>query len=55
MTYNKVIKTKTYSVYVDGTEVNDYYMTKEEASLLALDFVESGYSETDISSYLKED
>jgi hypothetical protein len=37
---------KEYSVFVGGTEVNDYYLTLKEARELAYDYeVEQGYQD----------
>jgi hypothetical protein len=37
---------KEYSVFVGGTEVNDYYLTLKEARKLAYDYeVEQGYQD----------
>ena len=35
---------KVYSVWVDGQEVNDEYLTKKEADELFNDYVEKGYN-----------
>jgi len=32
-----------YTVWAGGTEVNDYYLTKEEAENLAEEYTYSGY------------
>lgn len=32
-----------YSVWVDGSEVNDYYLTLEDAQVLYVQFIEDGY------------
>ena len=32
-----------YSVFVDGTEVNDYYLNYYDARLLAEEYMEDGY------------
>jgi len=34
-----------YTVWVDGTEVNDYYMTKEYAESTAETFITDGYDD----------
>jgi hypothetical protein len=39
-----------WSVMVDGTEVNDYYLTLEHAQVLALTYQEDGYSDVYISA-----
>ena len=36
---------KEYSVWVGGAEVNDYYMTKENADKLAEQFLDDGYDD----------
>lgn len=35
---------KVYSVWVGGTEVNDYYLTYKEALNIYKDYVRRGYS-----------
>lgn len=35
---------KVWSVWVDGSEVNNYLLTYQEASDLADEYVEDGYS-----------
>jgi hypothetical protein len=37
---------KTYSVWVGGVEVNDYYLTKQEAETLAAEYRAQGYTDT---------
>lgn len=37
-----------YSVYVDGNEVNDFYLTKAEAKDLAADFEAEGYDDVKV-------
>lgn len=34
---------KTYSVWIGGVEINDYYLTKEEAENIAKIYDEEGY------------
>ena len=34
---------KNWTVWVDGTEVNDYYLTKEQAEILAAEWADDGY------------
>lgn len=41
----RVIDNKIYTVFVGGIEVNDYYLTKEEAESLALSFTLDGYND----------
>jgi hypothetical protein len=36
---------KKYTVWVGGVEVNDYYLTKEEANNLALEYKNNGYDD----------
>ena len=36
---------KTYTVWVGGVEVNDYYLTFERASELADEWVDDGYDD----------
>ena len=36
---------KLYTVWVGGTEVNDYYLTKEQAENLAFDYEIDGYND----------
>jgi hypothetical protein len=37
-----------YSVFVGGTEVNDFYLTHEQAEDLADDFYDDGYDDVEI-------
>ena len=37
-----------YSVFVDGTEVNDYYLTYDEAEFLAEGYELDGYENVEI-------
>lgn len=37
--------TKLYTVWVGGTEVNDYYLTKEQADNLAFEYEVDGYDD----------
>ena len=39
-----------YSVYVGGTEVSDYYMSKEDAEYQAFLWREDGYDDVEIIS-----
>ena len=39
------IPTKTYTVWVGGTEVNSYLLTKSEAVALATVFIEDDYND----------
>ena len=41
---------KTYSVFVDGIEVNDYYLTFHEAKRLRDNYKDDGYDEVSIES-----
>lgn len=36
---------KTWSVFVGGSEVNNHYLTKDEAKELADEYVSDGYDE----------
>jgi len=36
---------KEYTVWVGGTEVNDYYLSKEEAKRLANEYTTDGYDD----------
>lgn len=36
---------KSYVVWVGGVEVNDYYLTKEEAERIAEGYLSSGYDD----------
>jgi len=44
-TYNEFWKEhdKVWSVWVDGSEVNNYYLTYQDASDLADEYIEDGY------------
>ena len=37
-----------YSVFVGGTEVNDYYLTLEQAEYLKFEWEEDGYDADDV-------
>jgi len=39
---------KVYTVWVDGTEVNDYYLTKEQAETLAEEYLDDGYDKESV-------
>jgi hypothetical protein len=39
------IPAKTHTVWVGGTEVNSYFLTKSEAVALATVFIEDGYND----------
>jgi hypothetical protein len=41
---------KTYTVWVGGSEVNDSYLTKEEAENLALEYKADGYDDVIIEN-----
>lgn len=43
---------KLYTVWVGGTEVNDYYLTYEEAMDLADDYIEDGYDDVSIEEWI---
>lgn len=36
---------KCWTVWVGGTEVNDYYLSKDDAELLAKTFIEDDYDD----------
>lgn len=36
---------KEYTVWVGGTEVNNYYLTKKEAENLAFEYEDDGYDD----------
>ena len=40
-----------YSVWVGGVEVNNYFLTKEEAENLAQLWIDDGYDEVTIDDY----
>lgn len=42
---------KNYTVWVGGTEVNDYLLTKEEAGELAQKYIDRGYNDVVIDQY----
>ena len=42
---------KNYTVWVGGTEVNDYLLTKEEAEELAQKYIDRGYNDVVIDQY----
>lgn len=44
----EIYNTKSYSVFIDGEEVNDYYLSHEEATRLAGDYCEDGYTNVEI-------
>ena len=39
---------KSYSVWVGGGEVNDFYLTKEQAEKLASEYVSAGYTDAKV-------
>ena len=39
------MREKRYSVWVGGTEVNDYYLPKDRAKVLALEYRDDGYDD----------
>lgn len=41
---NTTNKTTKYTVWVDGTEVNNYYLNYKEAMNLAFEYEEDGYA-----------
>ena len=42
---------KKYTVWVGGTEVNDYLLTKEDAKKLAEEYKKDGYDDVVIDKY----
>ena len=36
---------KKFNVWVGGTEVNDYLLTREEAEILAFEYEDNGYND----------
>lgn len=42
---------KVYSVFVGGEEVNDYFLTYEEAMNLAFDYFNNDWSKKDIEVF----
>lgn len=45
---------KRYTIWVGGTEVNDYYLPLEKAEALAQGFIDDGYDDV-IVEEVKED
>ena len=43
MQVDSILNDKKYSVFVDGTEVNNYYLDYFHARLLADEYLEDGY------------
>ena len=43
-----------YSVFVDGTEVNNYYLTYFNARLLAEEYIEDGYENVTICEMMHD-
>ena len=43
-----------YSVWVGGVEVNDYYLTKSEAELMAVIWKGDGYDDVEIQEASNE-
>ncbi len=39
------MKNNKYTVWVGGTEVNDYYLTKQQAENLAFEYEQQGYDD----------
>jgi hypothetical protein len=46
-----VMKLK-YSVWVGGSEVNDYYLTKDQAEALAYEYKIKGYTDVQIEEII---
>ena len=42
---------KSFSVWVGGSEVNDYYLTQDEAIKLAEKYIEDGHDDVSIEFY----
>jgi len=42
---------KIYSVWVGGTEINDYYIPKQQAEDLANQYIQDGYDDVKIEEY----
>tara|TARA_R100000700_G_C3095401_1_gene94867 strand:+ start:394 stop:534 length:141 start_codon:yes stop_codon:yes gene_type:complete len=42
---------KIYSVWVGGTEINDYYIPKHKAKQLANQYIQDGYDDVKIEEY----
>lgn len=40
---------KIFSVWVGGAEANDYYLTRDEAMMLADEYVDDGYDDVYIA------
>tara|TARA_R100001015_G_C4634922_1_gene202681 strand:+ start:202 stop:384 length:183 start_codon:yes stop_codon:yes gene_type:complete len=50
--HNKAIwKFVGYSVWIGGTEINDYYMHKKQAEDLANQYIQDGYDDVKIEKY----
>ena len=45
------INEKSYSVWVGGSEVNDYYLTKDEATTLAQKYIDQDYDDVRIEYF----
>ena len=45
------IDEKSYSVWVGGSEVNDYYLTKDEATTLAQEYIDQDYDDVRIEYF----
>jgi hypothetical protein len=43
-----------YTVWVGGTEVNDYYLSLEEAEMLAFEYQDDGYDDVKIQKIEEE-
>jgi len=44
-------KERKYSVWVGGTEVNDYLLTLDDATMIVYEWTERGYDEVGITKY----
>ena len=46
-----IMSEKKFVVWVDGVEVNDYYLTKKQAEDLAFEYEEDGYDDVVIEEH----
>lgn len=42
---------KKFTVWVGGVEVTDYYLTKQEAKQVTLEYIIQGYTDVKIQKY----
>jgi len=45
---------KTYTVWVGGAEVNDHYLTEDQANNLAREYTDEGYDDVIVEDTSKE-